>query len=459
MILPDLSIEKKINILFILIILPVVIVSYFAILSNREFNNMNNWITQSYNIQKQIHEILTLQQNTEIINQDYLVSHSPSDQHKLDSLSIALFLQIDSFKNLTVDFPDKQKSIDTLRLYVITELEANKFVMQNTALFNDPNLIKQLETQNGIMNVTKIVKLLNRMEERESIILTQRIKNMETIKGHGYIIFSILITLFLIIIITFYILVRHDINFRTRTENELKLKSEELRLSNNYKDKMFSIIAHDLRNPFQPIVLISEMMTSEYNTLEKDEIKEFGEQLELISKNVMVLLENLLEWSKVHTGQMNFNPEIISVKEKSVSVIRNLSIYAEKKKINLYDGVDTDINIFADNNMLSSILQNLVSNAIKFTPENGEISIKTKVEGTNIIFSVCDTGIGIAKEHIGKLFNTGDHYTTKGTNNEKGSGLGLLLCREFVEMHNGKIWAENNENKGTTFYFTIPLTK
>jgi len=200
-------------------------------------------------------------------------------------------------------------------------------------------------------------------------------------------------------------------------------------------------------------------MTSEYNTLEKDEIKEFGEQLELISKNLMVLLENLLEWSKVHTGQMNFNPEIISVKEKSVSVIRNLSIYAEKKKINLYDGVDTDINIFADNNMLSSILQNLVSNAIKFTPENGEISIKTKVEGTNIIFSVCDTGIGIAKEHIGKLFNTGDHYTTKGTNNEKGSGLGLLLCREFVEMHNGKIWAENNENKGTTFYFTIPLTK
>lgn len=135
--LPELSTENKINILFMLIILPVAIISYFVILSNREFNNMNNWITQSYNLQKQIHEIISLQQNTEIVNQDYLMSHSPSDQHKLDSLSVALFLQIDSFKNFTVDFPDKQKSIDTLRLYVITELEANKFVTKHTALFGD----------------------------------------------------------------------------------------------------------------------------------------------------------------------------------------------------------------------------------------------------------------------------------------------------------------------------------
>ena len=459
MILPELSTEKKINILFILIVLPVLITSYFVILSNREFNNMNNWITQSNNIQKEIHNISTLQQNTEIVNQESLVSHSHTDQHKIDSLSIALFLKIDSFKNLTVDFPDKQKSIDTLRLYVITELEANKFVTKHTALFNDSALVKQLETQNGFVNFSKIAKLLNRMEEQESIILNQRTKNLETIKEHGDIIFAIFIVLFFAIIIGFYFLVRNDIKFRIRTENELKQKSEELKSSNDYKDKMFSIIAHDLRNPFQPIVTISEIMTNDFDTLDKNEIKEFGEQLELISKNVMVLLENLLEWSKVQTGKMHFNPEVISVKDKIESVIRNLSVYAEKKKIKLYDIMDADINVFADNNMLSSILQNLISNAIIFTPVNGEIRISSMVEGKNILFSVCDSGIGIAKEYIGKIFNLGDHYTTKGTNDEKGSGLGLLLCREFIDLHNGKIWAENNKKEGTTFYFTIPVTK
>jgi signal transduction histidine kinase len=156
---------------------------------------------------------------------------------------------------------------------------------------------------------------------------------------------------------------------------------------------------------------------------------------------------------------MHFNPEVISVKDKIESVIRNLSVYAEKKKIKLYDIMDADINVFADNNMLSSILQNLISNAIKFTPVNGEIRISSMVEGKNILFSVCDSGIGIAKEYIGKIFNLGDHYTTKGTNDEKGSGLGLLLCREFIDLHNGKIWAENNKKEGTTFYFTIPVTK
>jgi len=457
--LPKLSTEKKINILFILIVLPVAIVCYFAILSNREFNNMNNWITQSYHIQKQTHEIFALQQKMEIVNQEYLASHSTSEQHKLDSLSTALFLQIDSFKYLTADYPDKQKSIDSLRLFVITELEANKFVTKHTLMFNDPTLVKQLETQNGIMNVAKIVNLLNRMEEQESIILNQRTKNLETIKGHSYLIFSILITLFFVIIITFYMLVRNDIKFRIRTENELMLKSEELKSSNNYKDKMFSIIAHDLRNPFQPIIAIAELLTTEYNTLDKNEIKEFGEQLQSISKNVMVLLENLLEWSKVQTGKMQFHPEIISSKEKINSVIRNLSVYADEKNIKLLDGVETDIKVFADNNMLSSILQNLVSNAIKFTPEKGVIRINVKPEEEYILFSVCDTGVGIAKEYIDKIFNTGDHYSTNGTNDEKGSGLGLLLCKEFIEIHNGKIWAENNKNAGTTFYFTIPVTK
>jgi signal transduction histidine kinase len=457
--LPEHSTEKKLNILFILIILPVLIISYFVILTNREFNNMNNWITQSNNIQKQIHKILTLQQNAEIVNQESLVSHSRTDQHKIDSLSVALFLQIDSFKNLTVDFPDKQKSIDTLRLYVITELEANKFVTKHTALFNDTILVKQLETQNGFVNFSKIAKLLNRMEEQESIILNQRTKNLDTIKEHGDVIFAIFIVLFFAIIIVFYFLVRNDIKFKIRTEKELKQKSEELKLSNNYKDKMFSIIAHDLRNPFQPILTISEIMITDYNSLNDNEIKELGEQLELISKNVMVLLENLLEWSKVQTGKMHFNPEVISVKDKFASVIRNLSVYAEKKKIKIYDDLDTDIKVFADNNMLSSILQNLVSNAIKFTPVNGEIRINSMVEEENILFSVYDSGIGIAKEYIGKIFNMGDHYTTKGTNDEKGSGLGLLLCKEFVEMHRGKIWAEANKNEGTTFYFTIPIVK
>ncbi len=238
---------------------------------------------------------------------------------------------------------------------------------------------------------------------------------------------------------------------------QLKQSNEQLKLLNATKDKFFSIIAHDLRNPFNVLIGLSDIMQRNYDKLSPDKIQKYSEIISLSAKSGYNLLENLLQWSRSQTGNISYSPVKLQLSSVIEETLDLLAANAEKKGVIIQQMVDSNFTVFADESMLLTILRNLISNAIKFSFENGKVVISAKtVEGMAQI-SISDNGIGIPADKIDNLFRIDVNYTTKGTANESGTGLGLLLCKEFVERHNGKIWVESQEGKGSTFYFTVPL--
>ncbi len=242
-------------------------------------------------------------------------------------------------------------------------------------------------------------------------------------------------------------------------EQNLKESELELRKSNDTKDKFFSIIAHDLKSPFNSLVGFSRLLKDNHLNYNEEERDRFINILYQASKNTFKLLENLLTWSRLQSGNMEFFPEKINMKIVVYETMLLLKSVAEKKNIKLLYNTDHDLFVNADINMAKTILRNLVTNAIKFTNINGTISIATnEIKDQNIVeVSVLDTGVGIAKSTIEDLFQIDKDISTRGTADEKGTGLGLILCKEFVEKHGGKIWAESKIDKGSTFTFTLPM--
>ncbi len=229
---------------------------------------------------------------------------------------------------------------------------------------------------------------------------------------------------------------------------------EELNAS---KDKFFSIIAHDLKNPFQTIIGFSEMQEEQIKTADFAGIEEYAGLINTSAVETLRLLENLLEWAKSQTGKILFNPVLINLGELFNEEFIVLNDMAITKNIELKSCFTDNLTIIADKNMIKTILRNLISNAIKFTHKNGKVEVKAIVDNKQVEISVSDSGIGMTKETIAKLFRIDANVSTRGTENEKGTGLGLFLCKEFVEKHGGKIWVESESGKGSTFRFFIPL--
>ena len=243
--------------------------------------------------------------------------------------------------------------------------------------------------------------------------------------------------------------------------NEMLQESEErLKELNGSKDKFFSIISHDLRSPFTSITGFSEVMMEDIDILSREEIKDFASSIHKTSKNVYNLLENLLQWSRIQTGRIEFNPNKISLSEVVDEVIALYQVNAARKKITLFSNLEEEIFIRADKFMLETILRNLISNSIKFTKQTGEISISAKeLKNENKVeITVEDTGVGMSSDIKNKLFKIDEHVTTKGTDKEKGTGLGLILSKEFVEKHEGEIWVESELGVGSKFKFTLKLS-
>lgn len=241
--------------------------------------------------------------------------------------------------------------------------------------------------------------------------------------------------------------------------NDKLLESEEnLREINERKDKFFSIISHDLRNPFASIISFARIMRRDLDKMSKEEILELTEQLNKVAHRINNLLENLLLWSKMQTNRLDFKPEEIKISKIIKSNIDLLGQSAKNKNINLMYNADDKIVVFADYYMVDTVLRNLVSNAIKFTHNGGVIKIITESKDNDVLISVDDSGIGIKKNSIKNLFEIG-HHSDYGTEDEKGSGMGLILCKEFVLKNKGKIWVESEENKGSSFKFTLPSNK
>lgn len=248
-----------------------------------------------------------------------------------------------------------------------------------------------------------------------------------------------------------------DITDHQQAEETIKLQNEELIKMNASKDKFFSIIAHDLKTPFNSILGFSEHLIDQINEKNYEQIAEFAGIIRQSSIRVMDLLMNLIEWAQAQSGRIEFKPEYFEINTIISEVILLMKGNADQKAIIITNKLSSGIQVYADKAMLSTVLRNLISNAIKFTKPEGRITILAEEKQNEITVSISDNGVGLSKERIDKLFEITEKYSTSGTQNEKGTGLGLILCKEFIEKNNGKIWVESEVGIGTTFYFSIPI--
>jgi len=261
-----------------------------------------------------------------------------------------------------------------------------------------------------------------------------------------------------------HVIIQHtDISDNKKAEAELELKNEELQKINAEKDKFFSIIAHDLKGPFNSIVGFSDLLADQIRKKNYSGIEKYAGIIQLSSKRAMDLLENLMEWSNSQTGRMEFYPEYFEMVELINETVLLLSGAAEQKSIKIIHNLSPVLPVFADKKMIGTVLRNLISNAIKFTEPGGKISLSAQKVKNQMTVSVQDTGVGIPQDAIDNLFRIDSNYSTAGTQNEKGTGLGLILCKEFVGKHGGKIWVESTIGdlsgsiaSGSIFYFSIP---
>jgi PAS domain S-box len=233
-------------------------------------------------------------------------------------------------------------------------------------------------------------------------------------------------------------------------ENEKKLV--EL---NATKDKLFSIIAHDLRTPFQALINLNELVMNKIEMNDANAAKKLLELNAKTTQQALNLLENLLLWSRSQRGRLEFNPKRLNFKELTENILALLQINYTGKNIEVQICVEPFLEVRADEYMLNTVMRNLLSNAIKFTNKEGLIEISAIKNGAFIEISVDDNGVGIPSDKLESLFSIESNYTTSGTEKEKGTGLGLVICKDFVERHAGRIWAESEEGEGTKFSFTL----
>ncbi len=247
-----------------------------------------------------------------------------------------------------------------------------------------------------------------------------------------------------------------DITERKKAEEELKKYSEELKELNSSKDKFFSILAHDLKAPLHGLLGYAKILKEEEDNLEKREIKEFSASIYQLSENIYELINNLLEWSRLHTNRIEINLSSINLKTKTTEILELLQGNAYNKGIKISNTVEENLFVVTDGKILGSILQNLISNSIKFTNPGGEVLIKSGFSNGFVEISVEDNGIGIEPEKIKKLFKIDTNFSTEGTKGEIGTGLGLILCKEFVDKLGGNISVQSELGKGSTFSFSLP---
>lgn len=263
---------------------------------------------------------------------------------------------------------------------------------------------------------------------------------------------GITILVVVLMIATFYLLFKEK-----KLARELKTKTNELRDLNASKDKFFSIIAHDLKNPFNVLVSYTSILKTDLDMFSKDELTQIISDLNQASENGFNLLQNLLLWTRsqtnrIHLFKSNFILFDICEQVKALVELNMLS-----KKQNLIIDIDPDLVVYADKDMISTVLRNLVFNAIKFSDQGAYIVVRASKTVSSVQLDVIDTGVGISEDIIKKLFVIDNNTTTPGTEGETGTGLGLVICREFVEKNNGLIWVKSKSGEGSVFSFTIPL--
>lgn len=372
-------------------------------------------------------------------------------------LELDKYNKVDSVLNVNHELIKEFESLDLyIDSYVFNYKYFKKLGKSDSALFyyekfrnlNDSLIETSITGQ--IASVLKDLQINKNSRENE-IIAEQNIQRI-------YLLLFIII-LFVFLIVLAYsrlrlqkksILIQNDKNAELEKTNKL------LDEANETKDKFFSIIAHDLKNPIGAIKSTSELLVTDYDMFEEHEIKDSISDIFNSASSVQILLDSLLTWSRSQRGKLEFLPETFNFNMLINNIFFLLKSNADKKGIKLIKVFDESLEIFADTNMLNTVIRNLISNAIKFTPENGEIKITANKNEKFSQIIIEDNGIGISKENQIKLFNVGTNYTTPGTNDEKGTGLGLILVSEFIDRHKGTIDIQSEINQGTKFIINIP---
>lgn len=285
-------------------------------------------------------------------------------------------------------------------------------------------------------------------------------KQLAAEKRTRYFLWAVIGSAVVIAVLIFYMYrSKQKSNLVLQAANEkIILQNKELQELNATKDKFFSIISHDLKGPLNSLTSFSGLLINYFDSLSKEEIQTLAKDLDKSLKNLFALLENLLEWSRSQTGAIEFKPEAFNLSELIQQNIDLLNAQARTKEITLEYSNAQQVMVMAHKNSVTTVIRNLISNAIKFTPKGGTITLSATKSNEEALISVSDTGVGMSKEVIDKLFRIDAKHSTKGTADEKGTGLGLVLCKDFVEKNNGSIGVQSEEGKGSTFYFTLPTT-
>jgi two-component system, sensor histidine kinase and response regulator len=240
-------------------------------------------------------------------------------------------------------------------------------------------------------------------------------------------------------------------------EEKVEIRTRELAELNHTKDKFFSIIAHDLKNPFNSLLGFSELLLENMEIYTTAQIKEYVSIIFETAGSSYLLLENLLEWSRSQTGSISVDKKIIDLSSLAADNIKQQENHAVTKGIQLCNNISPGITAYADYNMINTVIRNLLSNAVKYTKRDGSITIDCEKLGDKLKVYVSDTGVGMIPDRVEKLFRIDQNVSTKGTDDETGTGLGLILCKEFIEKNGGEIWVESLFEKGSTFSFTLDI--
>ena len=324
---------------------------------------------------------------------------------------------------------------------------------------------KQLNYKDSIFNVdhqrqiTELeTKFQSKQKENENQILRKDL-SLEKMRVKEQInIRNFLLALSLLIIILVVILLNRA-RIKKRTHKIIEKQKSELEKANNTKDKFFSIIAHDLKSPFSALLGFSELLATSYDDMDDKERKSFINDLHTASQSTYSLVENLLTWSRIQQGNLAMTKEKIDIFNVIANGILANQSTAKLKNIAINNNISSHDTIWVNKFSIETIIGNLVSNAIKFTPEKGSIDISTEEKNGMLIVSIIDTGVGMTSEQVQNLFKIDKNISTTGTNNETGTGLGLILCKEFIEQNDGSIWVKSELGKGSIFSFSVPIYK
>ncbi|MCA0447229.1 MAG: tetratricopeptide repeat-containing sensor histidine kinase [Bacteroidetes bacterium] len=421
---------------------------------------------------KQYQQALTFFKKAEILSDKHLARDAVT---QLYSDMANLYFNIGEFKN--ADFYIS-KSLAYARKYKFPVIQADALFLKSkidSAFGNfrsaflalaENRVIRDSISTAEIKKQTSIIEKQFdlKMSKREQELLKQENKIQKELleKSENL---NVLITLIGIILLFLIIAVFLAYRFKQKAHlqsveqntllNKTNVKLQEL---NATKDKFFSIIAHDIRNPLTPALGFSDLLFNQYDLLDDETRKKHAKRIFLAISDLHKLLENLLQWSRAQTGALAYSPKPIRLTKEIETVLGLYRSTADEKTISLINETDQDLVVWADGDLLSGILRNLVNNAIKFTGEQGSVKIQTESINPDMLkIKVVDNGVGISLENQYKIFRLDQTVSQKGTSGENGTGLGLILCKEFAEKNRGEIGFFSEEGKGTTFWFTVPF--